>query len=87
MFLFNPQLSSSAVLTSAVPDVGILPDPIVVSNDEVEALDAPLSNELASSAVSEQLAELSHCSYEEVWMSAEEIADPTFHWGIYRAIM
>lgn len=52
-----------------------------MSDDKVDALDAPLANELENRAVIMQLVELrelSHYRSRNVWMSLEQIADPTF---------
>lgn len=60
------------------PGVKVIHNPIVVSDDGCDALDAPLENDLAGSAVGVQHAELCYYGYEEMWLSVEHIADPTF---------
>lgn len=57
--------------------MNVIPDLTVVSDVEVDALDAPLGNERAHSPVHVQPIKLSHYRYEEVLMSVEQIADLT----------
>lgn len=50
----------------------------MVLDDEANSLDTPLSTELFSSAVNVQAVKFCHFRYENVWLSIELIAHPTF---------
>lgn len=50
----------------------------MVSDDNFDALSAVLANDPTSSTVNRQQVDLSHYRYEEVTLSVEQIADPTF---------
>lgn len=52
---------------SAATDDNVIPDQIVVSDDDFDALDAPLANELLERALNVQPVEPGHYRYEEVW--------------------
>lgn len=61
-----------------VPGATVNDEPIVLLDDDFESLDAPLANALAQNLFNEQEVELSQYCYEKIWMSVEQIADPTF---------
>lgn len=71
-------MSISSLPSSSVFGAIVIVDPIVVSDDEFNALYSPLGTDLSSSTVSVQAAELSHYCYDEVWISVGKISDPTF---------
>lgn len=52
-------------------------DSIVMSDDEIDALDAQPANELTRSAINLQPVELAYHHYKEVWLSVERITEPT----------
>lgn len=56
----------------------VILEPIVVSNDEFEALDAQFENELFGSAVNVQPVNFSNDHYEDGWLSVGQIAHLTF---------
>lgn len=53
-------------------------DLLLISDDEFDTFNAPLVNDLASSAVILEPVELSHYHYEEVWMSVDQIPSSTY---------
>lgn len=71
-------MSSSSVPFTAVLGAPVNTDPIVVSNDEINVMEAPLANELNGSVVDLQAVEFSHYRYDEVLMSMELITGLTF---------
>lgn len=61
-------------------------DPILLSDEELDALGAPLANKLAGSAVNLHPVELSHFWYDGVWMSVWQIVEPKFPlWNFQRS--
>lgn len=63
---------------SLVPDKNAISVLIIVSDYDFDVLDVPLPNALSGSTVNVHQVELSHHSYEEVWLAVEEIVDPEF---------
>lgn len=71
-------MSTSHIPVSSVIGESVIPDEIVASDDEFNALDAPLTKELAGSSGTVLQVEPRLCRYEGVWLSSEQIADPIF---------
>lgn len=61
----------------SVPGTSVIPDRIVVSDDEFNAMYIRLVNELFDSAVNVRPVELSHYGCQEIWSSVEQMVDPT----------
>lgn len=61
---------------SPVPGVNVIPDPVVLSNEEFNAMDAPLVNGRTGSLIGVQPVDLGHYRYEEVRIIVRKIADP-----------
>lgn len=68
----------SSSLAFLVPNANMVPHRIVVTDDEPDALDAPVTNELACSAVKLQPVKLGHYRDKAVSLTVEHIADLTF---------
>lgn len=75
--LFFEKMSTSFVPVSPVPNANMTSDPIVVSNDAFDALDASLVHKLKGSIVNVQPVDLSCNYYEAAWLSLEQFGDPT----------
>lgn len=71
-------MSTSSGPISPVHGTNLITDPIVVSDDEFNALGNKLANELSVSAFNLQPMAFRHYHYEKVWLRIEHIADPTF---------
>lgn len=78
---FHPKMPVSAVPSPPILDATVNTHPIGTSDDEFDAIDSPLANEHTGSAVNQQLVELSHYCWKEVWMSLWKSADPKFPLG------
>lgn len=59
-------MSTSSVAAFLFPDANMIPDPILMSDDECDALGDPLANELTDSTVNVRPVALSHYHYEEL---------------------
>lgn len=64
--------------SSSIPVTNVVPNLIVVSNDDLDLTNAPLAVKLAGGVGKVQSVELSNYCYEEVRVIAEHIVDPTF---------
>lgn len=71
-------MCSSSVLAFLIRNLNMIPYTIMASDDEFDALKAPLVNTLVDKSVDALPAEPSHYSYESVWLSIEQIADRPF---------
>lgn len=63
--------------TSPVHGANVIPDLIVMSEDKPNALDAPLANDIAGSAVNVLSVKLKHKRYEPEWLSIEKFTNTT----------
>lgn len=70
-------MSTHSILASPALGANVVPGLILVSDDQLDALDAPLGNEVCDSTVDVQSVELSHYCYEGVWLSAGPSLDTT----------
>lgn len=59
-------------------DWNVIPDLVLVSDEDLDATDVPLVNMLSDSAASLQPMELRPHHYEKVWLRVEQIVDPRF---------
>lgn len=71
-------MSISSIHASPVPGMNTNSNPIVVSDDDLDALDALLVSDRADSVVAVQLVDLRHELYKGVCRGTKKIADPTF---------
>lgn len=60
-------MSTSLIPASSVTGANVISNPIVLSDDGFDALDARLTNELVGCVVNVQPPELRHYCYEKLW--------------------
>lgn len=70
-------VSISLVRFCSVLDETVNADPIMMSDDKIDALDTPLAKELIHSSANVQPVERNHYRYEKVWMSVEDVVNLT----------
>lgn len=65
------------MLPPPVPGANVTPDHIMLLDDELDALDSPVTNDLSGGTVSVQPLEFCHYCCKDMCLSAEQIAAPT----------
>lgn len=76
-FLWIQQKLTYFVPSSPVSNVIVTAFLTVISDGEFDVLHAALAKEVVDIAVNVHLVQLSHYRYVKVWMSKEQIADPS----------